>query len=424
MFYIYATLVALACYVLYTFPVLLLLPVPAILAWAVWKAQIWVLNNMRNTDGQVTTNATWTLGVAQAIIIGLASGFCAYTLVNATLDFWYLEEILGPAVGVGTALYVGQWVFDRFVEVELYYVGIGLDRGTPTGRLYEQGKHWVPFLHSLVGCPYKGAQLAPLLMPHEKISTRDGSQVEFGIDEEDLQKRNRIVYQIISPLVYVGVVDPDDRMREEFLEKARIFFSKMANAIGVKVEKTLFSDWLMLRPGGYDKDGNLLDWNLGLEVSSFIGKLRAITFEDAGGKTQRLFEEDGLMVLLENSGEFLTRLSGWGIGEVLVFTPNVNPDTEILKAITAKTAAGEAMEAVETRVKKQKTLIAALKKTGMSPDLAAAIVNNESGGKSTVNVSHSTNTVTDLAKAAEALGAGIGAVLGKKVGETALPEEK
>lgn len=356
------------------------------------------------TTGTITLSQTWTRGIIESAVLGFTLGLVTYLLIRFLLNFWHLGEILGMPVGLCVGFGFAGWAFwTRLKTIEPYWAGVELDRGRPTGRLYENGTHCVPFLRSLRAVPHRGAQLT-LLMAHEEINTRDGSGVRFGVDSEDARKRNRIMYEVVAPVVYIGVADPDDAMREEFLDKARIFFSKMATAIGAKVEKSLFSDYLMLEPSK-DDDGNITDLDAEVKIWLFMKKLHDMTFEDEVAGTPQLFEDEGLQVIYENAGEFLKRLGDWGLGEILVFTPNVRMGEEIESAISEKAAADEIQAAVSTRVKNLTRLTKKLRKdTGMSPDLAGAMVARAGGENLDVTINHHTQSYPGIPEAIQTLG--------------------
>lgn len=304
--------------------------------------------------------------VTGLLVTGIVWGFIVYEL-----DFWYIGDVLGPLCGIILGGFSGfEMYVRRRLEVPINWVGISLYLGKPTGRLYENGIHWVFPFFGILNCPAPEKKFI-LEMPGEKINAQDGIAVFFGVDEPAHPgKHNRLQYSVIDPIEYIKVDDPEDSLKEEFIEKARLFFGQMAKAIGVKNVKLLFDQWIDFEsiPEGEQK------------THPFADCLRKAEFVTSNGGRAKLFTEDSVLTIMQFAGEFKRNAKSWGIGGITVFTPNVRVNPEAEKAAEQKQAATEQMESLQTKADKIKKLAGEMtKENKVNPDLAATLVAGLSG---------------------------------------------
>lgn len=328
--------------------------------------------------------------VTGLLVTGTVWGFIAYEL-----DFWYIGDVLGPLFGI---ICGGLSGFEMYVrrrrEVPINWIGISLYLGKPTGRFYENGIHWVFPLFGILNCPAQEKKFI-LEMPGEKINAQDGIAVFFGVDEPAHPgKHNRLQYSVIDPIKYMAVDDPEDSLKEEFIEKARLFFGQMAKAIGVKNVKLLFDEWIEL---------STITPETQATHKSFAERLTRAEFETNSPEHPEIFTLDAVTTIMQFAGEFKKNARSWGIGEITVFTPNVRVNPEAEKAAEQKQAATEQMEGLQTKVNKIKKLAREMTaENKVNPDLAATLVAGLSGQQ--VVVENKTINVSGLPEVLKSLG--------------------
>lgn len=325
-----------------------------------------------------------TIGLIASSVVGLLVFGVTWALLAYALNFWHIGDVLGPSLGFFLG---GISAFEMFtrqrMEIPLYWVGVSLFLGKTTGGIYENGVHWVPPFFGIINCPGPEKKFI-LEMPGEKINAQDGIAVFFGVDEPSHPgKHNRLQYSVTDPLRYIKVDDPEDSLREEFIEKARLFFGQMAKAIGVKNVKLLFDQWIDLTDNAEEK-----------MKQEFEGYLRKAKFATGtGNDNPNLFTEDSVLTIMQFAGEFKRNADSWGIGNITVFTPNVRVNPESEKAAEQKQNAMEEMDSLKTKADRIKILAGEMtKQNNVNPDLAATLVAGLSGQKvvvenKTVNVS-------------------------------------
>lgn len=335
-------------------------------------------------------------GLVASIVTGLAVLAAVLSFFNKELNFWHVNEVLGPVLGFIAACLSGYALFASGQgKIELYYEGVGLFLGKPNGKIYRNGKHWF--------CPlFSGAILVPtreeiyeLDMPGEEIDAQDGALVFFGVEKSG-GKKNTVQYSVVDWARYLAVPDPEKLLKSAYLESARLFFGQLSQAIGVKSVRKLFSEFLMIEPG--DTPALIV----------FEGHLRSATFpikdvlKNGQVAQERLFSDDSVLAIIANAGKFLSEAASWGVGEINVFIPNVreNPAAEV--ANMAKQEAEQAMVVLETNVGKIRQLGKTLASDGVSPDLAFLGVTAISGKK--VDLKHETFNVPGLTDAIKSIG--------------------
>jgi len=337
-------------------------------------------------------------------VVGLLVSIITFLLVTSTiwgfiayaLDFWYLGDILGPLFGIICGGLSGFEMYTiRQKEVPLNWVGISLWLGKPTGTIYENGIHWVFPFFDIRNCPGPEKKFI-LEMPGEKINAQDGIAIFFGVDEpEHPGKHNRLQYSVVDPIRYITVDDPEDSLREEFIEKARLFFGQITKAIGVKNVKLLFDEWI-----DYEMIPELEQathpFNTRLANSEFI--------PTSGGPADcHLFTADAVETIMKFAGAFKETASTWGIGGITVFTPNVRVNPEAEAAAAQKQAATEQMDSLKTKADRIRQLAGEMaKKNKVNPDLAATLVAGLSG--QTVTVENKTINVSGFPEVLKGLG--------------------
>ena len=149
----------------------------------------------------ISPKTSQVTGLAVSVIVLVAVYFITSSLFAYVLDFWHIGEVLGPVAGIGLG---GLAAFEMYTlqqrEVPLYWVGVVLFLGKPTGWICENGIHWIFPLCSLQNVPGEDKKYI-VMMPQEKISAQDGALIFFGVSDEPM-KRNRVQYSVIDPLLY------------------------------------------------------------------------------------------------------------------------------------------------------------------------------------------------------------------------------
>ena len=334
----------------------------------------------------ISPAASQMFGLVVSGVVGLVVFNSVWAFLAYALDFWYIGDFFGPLLGIILGGFSAFEMFTRRLrEVPINWVGVGLRLGKPTWRIYENGNHWVSPFSGIIKCPAPEAKFT-LEMPGEKINAQDGIAVFFGVDEPGHPgKHNRLMYSIVDPKKYIAVDDPEDSIKEEFIEKARLFFGQIEKAIGVKNVKLLFDEWIEI-PSPIPLAEQ--------EIHPFAERLRGATF-DTGTSHLTLFDPDAVTTIMKFAGAFKAAADAWGIGEITVFTPNVRVNPESEKAAEQKQAAKEQMESLKTKADRIKELAGEMtKENKVNPDLAATLVAGLSGQQ--VNVSNQTYNVSGL----------------------------
>ncbi len=344
-----------------------------------------------------------TSGLIVSALVGFLVAVTVWVLIARTLDFWYIGDVFGPALGIILgSLSVYEMFTRRLREIPLNWVGVSLFLGKPTGNIYQNGIHWIFPSYEVRNVPAPTEKYI-LRMPGERIDAQDGSAIFFGISE-DAGKRNRIQYSVVKPTWYIAVDDPEDELKEAYLEEARLFFGQTAKAIGVKNEKTLFSDFIVLPP----RD----DPSAIAVYAAFKTRLKTVTFLVTGSQEkkpmrERLFSDDSVDTIMKKAGNYLQKVSSWGIGAIIAFTPNVRENPEAEQAAAQKQAAREQMVGLGTKVNKISSLAKQMTTNikSLNPDLALTVVAGMSGQQGitienkTINVSGVPETLSMLGKA-------------------------
>ncbi|MFM2330893.1 MAG: hypothetical protein RLZZ26_400 [Candidatus Parcubacteria bacterium] len=339
-------------------------------------------------------------GILASIVTGLVVCATVWIVVGATLDFWYLDQVIAPAVGIGLGLWSAFAMYtQRQFDTPLNQVGVRLWFGKPTGEgsdhLFENGRNWVwPFM-SIRNVP-ASTEKFPLKMPGEKFNAQDGNLVYFGISPEEPEKRNRIQYSVMDATRYIAVEAPEDFLREAYVEEARVFFGQASKAIGVRNEQTLFSDYIVLPP----------KTEAGSEEAhrAFEERLTKVMFTSRGGssETERLFTDDAIKVIMANAGEFRKNAATWGIGDILAFTPSVRENPEMEQADAERQATTAKMDAVKMKAAQIKETTKGFLDSGVNPDLAALLSAKVAGED--VSIDNRTVTVSGLPEVIKFLG--------------------
>jgi len=334
------------------------------------------------------------LGVIVSTITGMVVFVVVWMLFAYALNFWHIGDVLGPSLGI---ILGGLSAFEMFTrqrrEIPINWVGVSLFLGKPTGGIYENGIHWVLPFFGIYKCPSPEKKFT-LEMPGEKINAQDGITIFFGVsDPQHPGKHNRLQYSVIKPLQYIAVDDPEDSLREEFIEKARLFFGQMSRAIGVKNVKLLFDEWIDYSPIPAGEQA----------THPFATRLRDAEFTTTGTGDPKLFTPDAVLTLMKFAGAFKTTADTWGIGKIEVFTPNVRVNPEAEAAAAQKQTAMEEMDSLKTRADRIKMLAGEMtKENQVNPDLAATLVAGLSG--QTVVVENKTVNVSGFPDVLRALG--------------------
>ena len=372
----------------------------------------------------ISPKRSQALGLVISAAVGLIVSFVVYKFVAFVLDFWYLGDVLAlPSSIILGGLTAFSLFTQRLREVPLNWVGVSLFLGKPTGGVYENGIHWIP--------PFYGGRNVPspdkkfiIEMPGEKIDAQDGSVIFFGISEDERKgsdvaghkgKKNRLQISVIDPRLYIMMDDPEDELRESYLEEARLFFGQATQSVGVKNEKTLFSDFISLPPKPKPDDESQEAIDARKKLATFEDRLRNTKFtktcdldkKPANGSDPdsacRLFNDNSIIAIMDKAGNFLEKATSWGIGNVIAFTPNVRENPEAEAAAAQKTVAEEQMASLQTRANKIKELAGQMTKDNkVNPDLAATLVAGLEGQK--VDVQNKTVNISGLPEVLGKLG--------------------
>ncbi|MFA7302192.1 MAG: hypothetical protein WC030_00370 [Candidatus Paceibacterota bacterium] len=340
------------------------------------------------------------VGLVVATLAWPVIGLLVQWVLSSAVPFGHIGDVLGVGIGTvvgGIAAY--NLYFTRVVHVPMNWVGVERLLGRATGTVYGDGDFWVPPLFSLRNVPGRDIRIT-LLMPHEKINTQDGSLVYFGVDEGEPDKRNRILYSIVNPVAYIPVESPEDNLREAYLEQARIFFSKATTAVGVKNEKTLFSDFVVLPPlrvSGAAKKHDAMTERLEETTFSEEGTFRRAAAQNEGA---RLFRDEGVVEIMKNAGEFIEHAASWGIGDIHAFTPNVRVNPEAEAAASTKQAERENAESLKTRAAAVTAEAQRMQREArVTPDLAATMVYALSDKDAEAHIAHNTQNYPGIPEA-------------------------
>ena len=334
-------------------------------------------------------------GFIVSVVTGLVVFAAVWGFIGLYLDFWYLDEVLAPVAGIILGGLSGYAMFAfRQREIPLNWVGVSLCFGKPTTTIYENGNHWVFPFFGIRNVPAKTERFI-LKMPGEKFNAQDGALVYFGISEEP-EKRNRIQYSIVNPRLYIAVDNPEDELREAYLQEARLFFGQASRAIGVKNEQTLFSNYIVLPP----KTGTVPPE----EHTEFKARLERAGFTPRGGEehSEGLFSKSSVQALMDNAGNFLQTADRWGIGKIFAFTPNVRENPEAEAADAERQATVARMTTLQMKATQVKASAKGFVEDGVSPDLAAAMA-AKLGGED-IEIENKTFTISGLPGVIQTLG--------------------
>lgn len=341
----------------------------------------------------ISPKRSQSIGLGVSIVTGFAVLLVVWGFIAWQLDFWYIDEVLGPVLGfVGGCTSAYAMYTTGMRDVPLNWVGVGLFLGKPDGTFYQNGINWVSPFGGIRNCPHR-SKIFVLPMPGEKINAQDGIAVFFGVDEPAHPgKHNRLQYSVVDPMLYIAVDDPEDSLREEFIEKARLFFGQMAKAIGVKNVKLLFDEWIQFASRA---DADAADFKTRLTNAEFV------TTNAGEGK---LFIPDSVETIMKHTGEFLGTAKKWGIGDITVFTPNVRVNPEAEAAAAQKQKATEDMVTLKTRANRVTALAKVMSRTAkVNPDLALTTV-AAMGGQQGVTVTNETINYSGLPEVIGKLG--------------------
>jgi hypothetical protein len=344
----------------------------------------------------ITPSQSWSNGMFVSGIAGLIVGIVAWIFVSYALDFWHIGKVLGSLSGFAACTIAAYALFvTRLREVPLNWVGVELNRGTPSGRIYDNGTHWIPPFLELMNVPAPSEKFI-LRMSGEKIDAQDSALIYFGISEDE-GKKNRIQYSVVGPTLYIATDNPEDELKEAYLEQARLFYGQVTRAIGVMNEKTLFSDFIMLPPKN----------SAGARAlhNAFRERLRKTTFtimlKHGGGaptkETPRLFENEAIETIMAKAGDFLDKAASWGIGRIIAFTPNVRENPQAEEAADLEAAMRNQMAGLDTKATKIRELAKQMILDGVNPDLAATLV--AALGGQNVTVKNETFNISGLPEA-------------------------
>lgn len=355
----------------------------------------------------ISPKSSQAFGLAVSVVTGLAVFGVVWVLFVWKLNFWYLDEVLGPVLGfVGGCLSAYALYTTGMRETPLNWVGVGLFLGKPNGDIYENGINWISPFHGIRNVPARTEKFI-LQMPGEMIDAQDGIAIFFGISEsEHPGKHNRLQYSVIYPTRYIATDDPEDALREEYIQAARLFFGQVAKAIGVKNEKLLFSDYLTLPPKAEpDPQGKHAAFRTRLKDARFVTTLQTAAKKTNGvqqPQVEPLFSDASVIVIMEKAGDFLEMVANWGLGDITAFTANVRENPEAEVAAAKKAEAIENMATLDTKAKKIKELAKQMALGGVSPDLALTMVAKISG--QSVDIENKTVTYSGLPEVLRELG--------------------
>ena len=347
------------------------------------------------------------VGLMASAVIGLIVTEVVWTFLVYALDFWHIGEVIGLPIGIVLG---GLSAFEMFTSrrrtVPLYWIGVILFLDNQIETVFcQSGTHWTPPFFGIMNVPGPEKKFV-LKMPGEKINAQDSAVIFFGITEDPdkhPEKRNRIQWSVVNPFLYMEVKELEVEMREAYLEQARLFFSQAEKAIGVKGEKTIFNDFLILPPLPEPIDNNYSV--IKERHDRFEQRLRDTKFVDAGKKgnpTVRLFDDDAVLTIMRKAGDFQKRVASWGIGNIVAFTPNVRENPEAEDAAAKKTAMADQMVGLDMKVKKVRALAKKMTGDGVTADLSATLVAGLSG--QAVDVKNETFNILGLKEGITALG--------------------
>lgn len=349
---------------------------------------------------QISPLQSQALGLIVSGVVGLIVMVTVWKLIAYIFDFWYIGMVLGPAVGlVLGGISAFRMFTGRRFEIPLNWVGVQRRFGKLTDGIYENGDHWVSPFSKICITPGSTEKLR-LRIPGEKIDAQDGTPIYFGLSEDENEK-NLIQYSVIGPILYIAVDKPETELREEYLEQARLFFGQASDAVGVKNEKTLFSEFIML-PYGDSPEEKKARNDFETDITSAM--FRTDDPSACGAKELPLFTEKSVKSIMKKAGTFRRRAAEeWGIGKIIAFNPNVRENPETEAAATKKKVAQEEMNSAKTKMDQIKTLVQEMVATNkISPDLAATLVAGVAGQK--VDIKNETFNVPGLTEAVLELG--------------------
>lgn len=344
----------------------------------------------------VTPSNSHSLGLVISAITGIVVGCVVWKILEYTMNFWYIGEVLGPVLGFVLGATSAFKMFEQGLRVvKLNWVGVGLFLGAPNGTIYTNGTHWIP--------PFFGMMMVPgstekfiLEISGERIDAQDGSVIFFGMSEDE-GKKNSLQYSVVNPTQYLAVNDPDGGLREAYLEVVRLFFGHASKAVGGQNGKTLFSDFIVLPPR--------TEPAAPAKYNTFKDRLKNAICGTTDQSKDRLFSDDAIGAIMEKAGEFREKVENWGIGNIVAFTPNVRGNPEAERAAAQKQVAVEHMTALETRANKVAELAKKMcEDVGVSADLAL-IMTAALDGRKNVTIENKTINISGIAEVIRDLGA-------------------
>lgn len=352
----------------------------------------------------VSPKQSYATGLVVSAVTGILV-FASVWWIIAYANFSYLSDVLGPVAGIilGGIASIAMFFPGRRFDVPLNWVGIELFLGKPTERIYENGRHWIPPLFGLRICPAREKKFI-VKMPGTKINAQDGITLFFGVDEPlHPDQHNRLQYSVVDPIRYIAVDDPEDSLREEFLEKARLFFGQIAKAIGVKNIQLLFDTFIQL-PSGTAPDHSFKDQLTGARFVMTGQNDDRINGPQDQTNDQRIFSDPSVTAIMTHAGEFMQIVGTWGLGEITAFTPNVRVNPEAEQSAAQKQAEIENMAGLQTKVRKVRELTKEMTDDAkVNPDLALTTIAAMSGQQG-MTVENKTVNISGLPEVARALG--------------------
>lgn len=316
------------------------------------------------------------IGAVVSVCVGWQISKLADAFLRINLDFGYLGDILGPAIGLVLGGVAAYWLYATGLRiVPINKKGLLKFFDEPLAWLsFKNGTHWVP-----PGCDI---QVAPSPqetlfkeMPWAIISAQDRNTIYFGVPD-DGAPQNGLQFTVLDAALYIKTPKAIETLRKAWLTEGRLFFSLLTEAAGVNAAKMLFDDFVELPRRG--------DPTATAKYGALERSLRTATF---GTDDKRLFSNASVNVLRDNFGHFAEEAATWGLGKLQAQTPNIrqNPETDAA-------AASEVTRQAELRnlaARGDKVLELQQKMSGgakMSPDLAALVAIRLDGQP--VNLSH------------------------------------
>ncbi len=397
-------------------------------------------------EDYIPPSRSYLWGGMVSVLTAVIVGHLLYYFVTGFWDFWDQSYIPGTGLAVFLGLVSGVVMFVlNLRDTPINELGIGMFLGKLNGRVYTAGWHWKSPFNSLINAPDVTKNFIMALWG-EKIDAQDGSPIYFGLTNDE-GKLNRLQFSIVNPIHYIAMDDPETEICSGYLEMARLFFGQAAAAIGVKSIKSYFNDFLLLEPDlrlnlvpSYDpyNDPRFKIFRQKLENARFSRdrdqksvkpkkpKDTKDTEQDVDPDSddgedddlgERLFVTDSVKAIMAKAGCFVQMADSWGIGNLVVFTPNVRENPETEEASIRKQVALEDAKTLATAAAALKAATDDIKEPGVSPDLAAIIATSLSGHPA--NIENKTVTYSGFPDVLRDLGK----MLIERVGKPAEPTQ-